>query len=130
MADTDRGAMIEIGGEPHRLILTTMATKAIAAKYGDLEKLGERLLNTENFVPALSEIVWLITLLANQPIMIHNLRHPDAPHALLTEEAVDLLTTPFELAAYKDAITEAMFNGARRDVQSEEEPGSKNSPAE
>jgi len=128
--DTERSAMIEIGGEPYELILTTKATKAIAGKYGGLEKLGDQLLRAENFEPALSEIVWLITLLANQSIMIHNLKHPDAPRALLTEDAVELLTTPMELATYKNAVTQAMFKGTRREVESEEEQGSKNSPAE
>jgi hypothetical protein len=126
----DRGAVIEIGGESYELILTTKATKAIAGKYGGLEKLGDQLLKTENFEPALSEIVWLITLLANQSIQIHNLKHPDAPRALLTEDAVELLTTPMELATFKSAVTEAMFKGTRREVESEEETGSKNSPAE
>ena len=124
--DTDRSAVIEIGGESYELVLTTKATKAIAGKYGGLEKLGDQLLKSENFEPALSEIVWLITLLANQSVQIHNLKHPDAPRALLTEDAVELLTTPMELATFKSAVTEAMFKGTRRDVESEEEQGSKN----
>jgi len=127
--DAERSAVIEIAGESYELILTTKATKAIAGKYGGLENLGDQLLNAENFEPALSEIVWLITLLANQSIQIHNLRHPDARRELLTEDAVELLTTPMELATFKSAVTEAMFKGTRRDVVSEEEPGSKNSPA-
>ena len=127
--DNERSAVIEIGGESYELILTTKATKAIAGKYGGLEKLGDQLLKAENFEPALSEIVWLITLLANQSIQIHNLKHSEAPRTLLTEDAVELLTTPMELAAFKSAVTEAMFKGTRRDVESEEEQGSKNSPA-
>ena len=130
VTDTERSAVIEIGGESYELILTTKATKAIAGKYGGLENLGDQLLRADNFEPALSEIVWLITLLANQSLMIHNLRHPDTPRALLTEDVVELLTTPVELATFKTAVTEAMFKGTRRDVESEEEPGSKNSPAE
>jgi len=128
--DVERSAVIEISGESYELILTTKATKAIAGKYGGLEKLGDQLLKAENFEPALAEIVWLITLLANQSVLIHNLKHPDAHRALLTEDAVELLTTPMELATFKSAVTEAMFKGTRRDVESEEEPSSKNSPAE
>ena len=129
IVDAERGAIIEIGGESYELILTTKATKAIAGKYGGLENLGETLLKSENFEPALTEIVWLITLLANQSIQIHNLRHPDEPRILLTEEIVELLTTPMELATYKNAVTEAMFKGTRRHVESEEEPGTKNTIA-
>ena len=129
MADTERSAVIEIGGESYELILTTKATKAIAGKYGGLEKLGDQLLKAENFEPALSEIVWLITLLANQSIQIHNLKHPDTTRPLLTEDAVELLTTPMELATFKSAVTEAMFKGTRREVESEEEQGSKKEQA-
>ncbi len=113
------------------MILTTKATKAIAGRYGGLENLGERLMKAENFEMALDEIVWLITLLANQSILIYNLRHKDTPKDLLTEDEVELLTSPLELAAYKNAITEAMFKGTARNVLSESESGEpKNTPAE
>ena len=75
--DTERTANINIGGEEYTLLLTTKATKEIAARYGGLENLGDKLMKSENFEMALDEIVWLITLLANQSILVHNLRHPD-----------------------------------------------------
>lgn len=129
MVGAERSAIIEIGGTPYELILTTKATKAIAGKYGGLDNLGETLLKSENFELALSEIVWLITLLANQSLLIHNLKCPDEKKDLLDEDMVELLTTPQELASYKEAIMEAMFKGTRRDVESEEQAGSKNSQA-
>lgn len=127
--DNERSAVIQIGGEDYELILTTKATKAIAGRYGGLENLGERLMKNENFEMALDEIVWLLTLMANQSILIHNLRHKDAPKDLLTEEEVELLTSPLELASYKNAITEAMFKGTARNIQSADQSdgdGSKN----
>jgi len=124
----ERSAVITIAGEEYELILTTKATKAIAGRYGGLENLGERLLKAENFELALDEIVWLLTLLANQSVLIYNLRHKDAPRDLLTEEEMELLTSPLELASYKNAITEAMFKGTARNVVSEEDP-SKNQQA-
>jgi len=114
----DRSAVISIGGAEYKLILTTKATKEIAARYGGLENLGEKLMKSENFELALSEIVWLITLLANQSVLIYNLGHKDAPKPLLTEEEVELLTSPVELAAYKDSITEAMMKGTARNIVS------------
>jgi len=78
-------------------------------------------MKSENFEMALDEIIWLITLLANQSILIHNLRNKNTPAELLTEEEVELLTTPLELAEYKNAITEAMLKGTKRNVESEEE---------
>jgi hypothetical protein len=117
--DNERSTKITIGGEEHELILTTKATKAIAGRYGGLENLGEKLMKAENFEMALDEIVWLIALLANQSILIHNLRNKDHHRDLLTEDEVELLTSPLELAAYKSAITEAMFKGTARNIQSE-----------
>jgi hypothetical protein len=119
----ERTAAIEIGGETYELLLTTKATKAIAGRFGGLENLGEKLMRNENFEMALGEIIWLIVLLANQSILIHNLRHKDQPRELLTEEEVELLTSPFELAGYKNAITECMLKGTARNILSEETPG-------
>ena len=123
--DNERSAAISIGDKEYELVLTTRATKAIAGRYGGLENLGEKLMKSENFEMALDEIVWLITLLANQSILIRNLKNKNAPEEVLTEEEVELLTSPLDLAAYKNAITEAMFKGTKRDVESEEESVSK-----
>jgi hypothetical protein len=120
MAD-DRTAVIKIGDADFELVLTTRATKEIAKRYGGLENLGEKLMKSENFEMALDEIVWLITLLANQSILIYNLRHKDALKDPLTEDEVELLTSPLELAAYKNAITEAMFKGTKRNIDSEDD---------
>ena len=118
--DNERSAFISIGGAEYELILTTRATKEIAKRYGGLENLGEKLMKSENFEMALDEIVWLITLLANQSILVHNLKNKDKPKDVLTEEDVELLTSPLELATYKAAITEAMFKGTARNIESED----------
>lgn len=121
----ERSAVITIGGNDYELLLTTKATKEIAGRYGGLENLGDKLMKSENFEMAITEIVWLIMLLANQSILIHNLTHKDDQKELLTEEAVELLTTPLDLAQFKTAISEALFKGSKRNVVSEED-GSKN----
>ena len=121
--DNDRSAVINIGGVEHRMVLTTRATKAIAVRHGGLEDLSQKLMQSEHFEEALDEIVWLLTLLCNQSILIYNLRHKNAPKELLTEDEVELLTSPLELAGYKEAITEAMFKGTARDILSEGEGG-------
>ena len=125
----ERRAVITIGGNDYELLLTTKATKEIAGRYGGLENLGDKLMKSENFEMAITEIVWLITLLANQSILIHNLTHKDDQKELLTEEAVELLTTPLDLAQFKTAISEALFKGTKRNVVSEED-GSKNAVVE
>lgn len=127
MEQNERAAAIQIGGESYELLLTTKATKEIAKRYGGLENLGNKLMKSENFEMALDEIIWLIALMANQSILIYNLRHKEEPKALLTTEEVELLTSPLDLAAYKDAIMAAMVRGTKRHVESEDDP--KNAPA-
>lgn len=124
--DNERTAVITIGDEEYTLLLTTKATKEIAGRYGGLENLGEKLMKSENFEMAIGEIVWLITLLANQSILIHNLKDKEYPKEPLTEDVVELLTTPLDLAGYKTAITEALYKGTKRNVESEKD--SKNAP--
>lgn len=119
--DNERTAVITIGDEEYTLLLTTKATKEIVGRYGGLENLGEKLMKSENFEMAIGEIVWLITLLANQSILIHNLKDKEHPKELLTEDVVELLTTPLDLVGYKTAITEALYKGTKRNVESEKD---------
>ena len=53
-------------------------------------------------------------------IAIYNLWHKEDTKPSLTEEEVELLTTPFDLAAYKEAIMECMYKGTKRNVDSED----------
>lgn len=116
----ERSAIIKIGDKDYELLLTTKATKEIAKKYGGLEKLGNKLLANQDYEGAISEVVWLIVVLANQPILIHNYKNPNEKRELLTEDEVELLTTPQDLAVFKNAITEALYKGVKRNVVSEE----------
>jgi len=122
MMTDERSAKITIGGQEYELILTTKATKEIAKRYGGLSNLGEKLMKSENFEMALDEVVWLITLFANQSVLVYNLQNPTKKRELLKEDAVELLTSPLELSDYKNSIMEAMFKGTKRNVESEEEP--------
>ena len=117
----DRSAYVNIAGIEYEMILTTKATKEIASRYGGLENLGDKLMKSENFEMALGEIIWLIALLSNQSILVHNLKNPTEKKELLTEEMLELLTAPVDLADYKNAIMQAMFKGTRRNIESEQE---------
>ena len=116
----ERSASITVNGENYELILTTKATKELAARYGGLENLGDKLMKSEKFEEIIGEIVWIIVLLANQGIMIHNIKNPKSKKELLTEEMLELLTSPLDLAEFKDAIMQAMTKGTKRNVESEE----------
>ena len=118
----ERTAVISAGGKEYTLLLTTRATKEIAGRYGGLENLGENLMKNENFEMAIGEIVWLITLLANQSILVHNLKDKEHPLPLLSEDEVELLTSPLDLADYKIAIMDALYKGTKRNVESEQDP--------
>ena len=118
--ETERVSKIKVGDKEYELILTTKATKEIAGRYGGLENLGDKLMKAENFEMALGEIVWLICLLANQSILIYNFKNKDNKKELLTEEEVEVLTTPFDLADYKQAITDCLYKGTKRNIESEE----------
>ena len=125
----DRSSIVKIGEKEYELILTTKATKEIAKRYGGLENLGDKLMKSENFEMAISEIIWLLTLLANQSLLIHNLKNPKDKKDLLIEEELELLTTPLQLTNYKEAIIEAMNKGTNRNIESEN-THSKNKSAE
>lgn len=118
----ERSAVINIGGKEYELLLTTKATKEIAKRYGGLTQLGENLMKGDSYEEAIEQIVWLITTLANQPILIYNYQHKGEEKPLLSEDEVELLTTPYALSDYKEAITEALYKGTKRNVESEEDP--------
>lgn len=119
MAD-ERSSVITIGEKEYELLLTTKATKEIAKKYGGLSNLGDKLVKSENYEDAIGEIVWLIVTLANQPILIFNYMNKENEKPLLTQDEVELLTTPQDIANFKDAITEALLKGTKRNVESVE----------
>lgn len=125
----ERNAVITVNGVDYNLVLTTRATRIIANRYGGLENLGNKLMKSEKFGDAIGEIIWLIVLLANQGVMIHNLKNQKNKKELLTEEKLELLTAPSDLTEFKDAIMEAMTKGTKRNIESEDN-GSKNEQTE
>ena len=127
VVEPGRSAIVSIGGEDYELVLTTKATRLIAERYGGLEYLGNALETSDDLGKTLAEVIWLVALLANQSVAIHNLKHPDQPRPEVTEEQVELLTVPADLADYRGAITEALQRGTRRTIATE--PNPKEAPA-
>ncbi|MBQ1601812.1 MAG: hypothetical protein II083_06320 [Ruminococcus sp.] len=122
---SDRGAMITLCGSQYELILTTKATKEINRRYGGLGKLGDRLSKAETFEETIDELVWLLTLLINQGILVHNAVNKffaEKQKPLFSEDDIEVLTSPADFADYKDAIFEALQKGAMRHIKSEENP--------
>lgn len=94
-------------------------TRLIVRRFGGLEHLGQALETSGDVDKLLGEVIWLITLLANQSVAIHNLTHPDDQRAELSQDAVELLTIPADLADYRAAISEALQRGIRRAIATE-----------
>lgn len=116
----ERSAKITIAGVDYELLLTTGAAKEIGRKYGGLGELGDKLMNSDDFVSALDEMIWLIELLINQGVAYYNLTHKDDKKEMITAEMLEILTTPADFASYRDALTQALTNGVMRNVESEE----------
>ena len=122
---SERGAMITLCGSQYELILTTKATKEINRRYGGLGKLGDRLSKAETFEETIDELVWLLTLLINQGILVHNAVNKllgEKQKPLFSEDDIEVLTSPADFADYKDAIFEALKKGTERHIKSEENP--------
>ena len=117
----ERASSIRIGKKEYELLLTTRATREIGEKFGGLDKVGTKLAEAKDASESLSLVVWLVVLLANQSILRSNLETGEKKPTL-TEEEVEILTSPADLNSYADAILECLVRGTKRDVESEEDP--------
>lgn len=112
-------AKITLGGEDYPLMLTTRAVREIGRRYGGLDKIGELMTADQNSDQAFDTAIWLITLLANQPILIYNRNHKGEEKQLLTTDDVEFMTTPADLTAAQIALKIALSRGMSRSIISE-----------
>ena len=121
MIDDSRVTYLVLGKEKIPLLLTLKATRDIATRYGGLEELGNKMLESMDWTGMVDEIVWLIVTLANQCILIENLENK-TNKPLLTPNELELRMDPYEMTSYREAILTALQAGQKQHVQSEEEP--------
>ena len=121
MIDDSRVAYLVLGKEKIPLLLTLKATREIATRYGGLEELGNKMLESMDLNGMIDEIVWLIVVLANQCILIENLENK-TNKPLLTANELELKMDPYDMTSYREAILAALQAGQKQHVQSEEEP--------
>mgnify|MGYP001007737628 FL=1 len=121
MIDDSRVTYLVLGKEKLPLLLTLKATRDIATRYGGLEELGNKMLESMDLNGMIDEIVWLIVILANQCILIENLENK-TNKPLLTADELELRMDPYEMTSYREAILAALQAGQKQHVQSEEEP--------
>ncbi len=124
-----RSVEVTIGEKTYDMILTSAATLAITEKFGGLAELGKAMAGNGD-ADAIKNTLWLVTLLCNQSVAIHNLWHPESPEPKLTEEAVMLLTTPEDFKEFAEKVTIAITKGARSEDGNEKtEESEKNTQA-
>jgi hypothetical protein len=139
----ERKASVVIGGQEYELLLTMGATRKISAKYGGVLEFGEALLGPADLIgkaepgePKRQEkskgydeqaehVLWMLALLINQTILIHNKQHPNDRKELITEEHIELFSLQFQLPDYISAICKALNRGAARDIPAGEPPEDK-----
>lgn len=119
MIDDSRVTYLALGKEKIPLLLTLKATRDIATRYGGLEELGNKMLESMDWNGMIDEIVWLIVVLANQCILIENLENK-TNKPLLTQNELELRMDPYEMTSYREAILAALQAGQKQHVQSEE----------
>ena len=113
----DRSTHVTIGKEDYELILTLLATKQINKRFGGLEKIADTLSSEDvDFEERIDLICDIITILANQSIMIHNLWNTEEKKELLDSEKVMLLTKPKDMSMFSNAIMNALINGSKSEV--------------
>jgi hypothetical protein len=120
MMDDSRVTYLVLGKERIPLLLTLKATREIATRYGGLEELGNKMLESMDWAGMIDEIVWLIAILANQCILIENLENK-ANKPLITPGELELKMDPYEITSYREAILAALQAGQKQHVQSEDE---------
>ena len=122
--ENERSVKVLIDNKEYHLLLTIKAVKEISKRYGNLDDVCGKIIQTKDIELSINETVWFITLLANQTILIHNLKN-DSKQELLTEEKVELLTTAADLNELKRAVLTSLDKGVKRNITSEDD--SKNS---
>lgn len=117
--ENERSVQVIIDSEEHHLLLTIKALKEISKRYGNLDDVCGKIIQTEDMELSINETIWFITLLANQTILIYNLKNNDKQE-LLTEEKVELLTTAADLNDLKRAVLKTLDKGVKRNIISED----------
>ena len=90
------------------MILTIKATAEISARYGSVETLNEKLKHPNHPDLPLDEIIWLITLLANQAFLIDKFKTNCMMGKRVSEGEMELFVSPQNLEYYKETIAEAI----------------------
>jgi hypothetical protein len=88
----EKGREVEINGKKYNLVYTSAAMLGIIEKFGDVEGMADKL--QENQAEAAHIVPWLISLLANQGIMLETGNAKPTNPDLIDSDWVALYTMP------------------------------------
>lgn len=113
-------------GKDRELKFTLLALEEINKKYGSLDAMQKRLSADGDPLAVIPDLVFLITMLANQSIIEHNMDIEQGEavgekEKLLTEEYVKVKLDMGQLLGHKNSIFESVVNGMKFAHETEEE---------
>lgn len=120
---------IEIGNKMYPMRFSLGASKAIAERFGGLDKMTEEM-SKGNSAEAIDTILWIIQLLINQGCAYKNLFESDVPaddhdpvregkFVAITKEELEVGLELMDLAQIKTKIFETLYTGKQQEIKAE-----------
>lgn len=121
---------IELAGKKYPLIFSLAASKAVSAKFGGIDKIGE-LLNSGNIgTREIEAISFLVTVLIKQGCAYKNMfeadlppepgaRHDGEKYISLSQEEVETCITLNEAGIIIEKITECVNGSSQTEIETE-----------
>ena len=118
--DNKKNNTIEIDGEKYELVASLDALAEITERYDGIDNMTAVLKGDKDPGKQFREIIWIITLFANQPIIMHNYKCPGDPKELLTEKFVGLFADPSKIKNANSLIFNTINKGMEQNIESED----------
>jgi hypothetical protein len=117
----DRTRVVTINGIEYPMAMNGKAAIEILKKYGSLEEMGEALDDTDDTAAFFTNILWLMTLLINQGISMHNYMNKESQRDLIDEDFIGVISDPREMMSYRESVISAFSAGSIRHIESGDE---------
>ena len=119
-------AKLNIDGKEYEMIFNTQALTEIIKKFGGLENMQKKLLESQDEAEMLEAYIWLITLLINQAILSENI---DIKYGLkqgqekktLTEDFIKIKMRPKDIFSQRDAVFKTIVQDSEFEMDIEDE---------
>lgn len=121
---------IELAGKKYPLIFSLAASKAISAKFGGIDKIGELLSGGNIGAREIEAISFLVTVLIKQGCAYKNMfeadlppepgaRHDGEKYISLSQEEVETCITLSEAGIIVEKITECINGSSQTEIETE-----------